>query len=120
MSTLRVERAALLLMLPASIAVANGVAVRDFARAPAFAYATLAPSGAHVSYVDQTDGRQVVFIRALDRPAASATLRVEPPDERVRWCGWADDRYVLCGFTSAVDCGISMPFEFCTTSTSVE
>ena len=26
----------------------------------------------------------------------------------------------LCGFTSALDCGISMPLEFCTTSTSVE
>ena len=93
----RVEWAALLLALVTSAAVGNGIDVRHFARAPLYEHASLSPDGAHVSYVDQIDARQTVFIRDLLRDVAVATLQVEPPSERVRWCGWADVRYVLCG-----------------------
>jgi dipeptidyl aminopeptidase/acylaminoacyl peptidase len=95
----RVERAALLLALVASIARANGVDVRDFAHSPQFSYATLSPNGTRVSYVDQIDSRQTVFIRELDKSLVKPTLRVQPPEERIRWCGWADIRWLLCGTT---------------------
>src|SRR5688500_2427989 len=99
MSKVRVERAAAVLALVSSAVFANGVDVRHFARAPQFEYASLSPDGARVSYVDQVDSRQIVFIRDLDGSNVAATLRLEPPTERIRWCGWADSRFVLCGTT---------------------
>src|SRR5688572_10804106 len=83
MSDSTVERAALLLALVTGVASANDVDIRHFARAPQFAFATLSPSGERVSYVDQIDSRQTVFIRELDRADIRPTLRVAPPAERI-------------------------------------
>lgn len=97
MSRARLEYIGVVLLLACSAAHASGDSVRAFARAPAFAYATLSPSGTLVSFVEQIDSRQVVMMRALAGGDPQPTLSVQPPHERVRWCGWADERYVLCG-----------------------
>ncbi|HVF17651.1 MAG TPA: prolyl oligopeptidase family serine peptidase, partial [Steroidobacteraceae bacterium] len=70
--------------------------VLDYARAPAFAFATLSPHGLHIAYVEQRDGKQVVLIRSLRDSATYPTLTVEPPRERVQTCGWVDNRFVVC------------------------
>jgi dipeptidyl aminopeptidase/acylaminoacyl peptidase len=71
--------------------------VRSFARAPAFSFVALSPDGAIFSYVEQRDERQQVVLRTLRDGSERRVLPIKPTVERIRWCGWASSRYLLCG-----------------------
>ncbi len=71
--------------------------VRDYARAPAFGLPALSPTGALLSYVEQSDERQSVLVRRLEDGTARTILSVESRRERVRWCDWPTEDTLLCG-----------------------
>lgn len=78
-----------------------GVNVTPFAKAPELSLASLSPDGAAISFVEHSASRQTVVLRALDHPARDRhTLSVESSNERIRWCDWIHDQYVLCGTIS--------------------
>src|SRR3990170_4642289 len=91
--------AAVLLVAIVSVgsAAPGEVDVRSFARAPAFSFVALSPDGAIFSYVEQRDERQQVVLRTLRDGSERRVLPVKPTVERIRWCGWASSRYLLCG-----------------------
>lgn len=71
----------------------------DFAQAPAFGGPQLSPDGTRISYIEQAQ-EQFAMVRELAGGAERVLFAVEPQRERIRWCDWADDRYVLCGTIS--------------------
>jgi len=73
--------------------------VYEFARAPAFDRGALSPDGSRVSFIEQHDGKQTVFVRELAGVSHRATLTVEPPRERIQECQWIDQRFLLCTTT---------------------
>lgn len=89
--------ALLVAIVPASTAASGKVDVRSFARAPAISFAGLSPDGAVFSYVEQRDERQQVVLRTLRDGSERRVLPFKPTRERIRWCGWASSRYLLCG-----------------------
>lgn len=93
--------ASLTLAIPVQAVANPGDGVADFALAPAFGGPELSPDGTRISYIAQAQ-QQFAMVRDLSGGAERILLAVEPERERIRWCDWADDRYVLCGTVSPV------------------
>lgn len=76
---------------------AAAVEVRDYARAPALSSVAISTDGAYVSYVAQANGTQSVILQAVADRQERRALKLDPTEERIRWCRWAGPRYLLCG-----------------------
>jgi dienelactone hydrolase len=92
----------LLAVLAITPVCAAALDVLGYARAPALSFVTISPNGGYVSYAAQTNGTQNVVLQTVADRQERQTLKLDPAEERIRWCQWAGPRYLLCGTVSPV------------------
>jgi dienelactone hydrolase len=69
----------------------------DFARAPAMAMPALSANGRWLAYVEESNQSQVVVLLDLTGDSIRHTIAFGPSRERLRWCGWDSEAFLLCG-----------------------
>ena len=76
--------------------------VHTYARAPAFAHASLSPQGGFIAFLAQSAERQSVIVRRLADDRDLKSLELISQRERVRWCEWAGEQHLLCGTVAPI------------------